>query len=96
MVCGAGPPGVSVPAPVIGSIAAEGSGLSRMLPETLCELSAYPGWHPAPVGSGCCKRARVCSRRAVAGLRVQEDEMVEGVVDWRWGFVDDRGAPVCF
>ena len=95
MVGGAGAPGVSVLAGFIGGAAAEGSGLSRMRIDSLCELSACSGWDPARVASGCCECARVSSRWAVARMCVREDEVVESVVDWRWDFVGNRGVAVC-
>ena len=83
MVGGVGAPGVSVLADPIGSIAAEGAGLSRISPDSLCELPARPGWHPARVCPGHCERARVRSRGAAAGMCVRADEVVEGGADRR-------------
>ena len=80
----------------IGSIAAEGPGLSGISTDSLCELSLSWGCDWTFFGSGHCECACVCPCGPVAGLRFRADEVVEGAAGRRWLFGADRAAAVLF
>ena len=70
--------GVSVLADPVGSMAAEGAGLSGVRVDSVCQLSACIGRDAAVVGPGHCEHPRVRVHRPSPGLRLRADEMVEG------------------
>ena len=86
--------GVSILADRVGSMAAEGAGLSGVRVDSVCQLSACIRRDAAFVGPGHCEYPRVHSGGAARGMRFRADEMVEGAVHRRGILAPDRGAAV--
>lgn len=86
--------GVSVLADPVGSMTAEGAGLSGVRVDSVCQLSACIGRDAAVVGPGHCEHPRVHSCGAARGMRFRADEMVEGAGGRRGILALDRGAAV--